>query len=39
MTDGRRIFEKDQTFAWEGGEAVDLLKEKLKDLAGRRRSR
>jgi len=32
MTDGRKIMEKERTFPWEGAEALDLLKDKLKDL-------
>jgi len=32
MTDGRKILEKEKTFTWEGAEALDLLKDKLKDL-------
>jgi hypothetical protein len=31
-TDGRKILEKEKTFPWEGTEALNLVKAKLKDL-------
>ncbi|MGD0782557.1 MAG: hypothetical protein ABSA30_06830, partial [Candidatus Aminicenantales bacterium] len=31
LTDGRKILEKEQKFSWEGTDAFDLVKDKLKD--------
>jgi len=32
VTDGKKIFEKEQAFPWEGAEAVGLIQEKMKGL-------